>query len=443
MTYNHQDLALLGGQPITTQQEFPRDRTSVTEEVKRALLQTLISGSWSMFTSEEVAIFEEEFSAYTGAKHAVLVNSCTTAIHASLLASGITSHSRVAVPEYTYVGTCLPVAAVGASPVFIDIDSDTQSISPDALKAEFEKGPIDAVIQAHLFGKPGNINAIFELCKRYGATYIGDCAQLLGNKQLTSKISKEGVCCFSFGESKVLRIGEGGAVTTDSYEIAEKIRLARHEGELWLGHNRSRVEGWMPTPKNVINDLASVQIGLNYRPTAFIATLGRAKLKELDDVLSRTDDNASYLFKKLSHLSKLTLPNPKERIWWTYPLVINDTQIDRDVLLAALLAEGIPVGVHFPRLMSEHPILKSIGANSLDPFPNAEFFSENHLVLPIYPNLSSEHMELISTAICKVLECYTPDIKLEAQRYLATRQLSELCSGLFMFLEPSENGKRQ
>src|SRR5205807_4887759 len=111
---------------------------------------------------------------------------------------------------------CLPVICAGAKAIFIDIDLYTQSMSVDCLRREFEKRPIQAVIQPHLFGKATNAEAISALCTEYGATYISDCAQYLGNEKFNLPICQLGMSCFSFGDSKILRIGEGGAIVTNS-----------------------------------------------------------------------------------------------------------------------------------------------------------------------------------------------------------------------------------
>src|SRR5262249_16085859 len=153
-----------------------------------------------------------ELAFSVGAEHAVLLNSCTTSIHACLLALGVAPGDRVAVPAYTYVGTCLPAAAIGAQLLFVDIDPITQSMSAEALQRELDTNPARAVIQAHLFGGANGAQAVTSLCRDHCISYIADCAQLIGDLKATAKILADGPCCFSFGESKTLRIGEGGAV---------------------------------------------------------------------------------------------------------------------------------------------------------------------------------------------------------------------------------------
>lgn len=433
-------LALAGGLPIAPRNSFPLDRPDVSQEVRTAVLQTLNSACWSMFTSDEIELFEEEFATYVGAKYCILVNSCTTAIYAALLSCGIVPGDRVAVPGYTYVGTCLPVVAAGATPVFIDIDAQTQSMSVDMLRKELKKGSVAAVIQAHLFGRASEQEEIFNLCQEHGIAYISDCAQLLGSKEVTSHLVNLGPCCFSFGESKILRIGEGGAVATNSEVVAEKVRLVRHEGEAWLRHGKSRIAGFVPTPDDVIYNLASVGLGMNLRPSAMLASLGRAKLRELPGVLRQIRGNALLLLDHLSNVDTISLPSDINRTWWTFPIIV-DSNFSRDTVLAALLAEGIPAGVHFPRLINDHPVFGHNKEDSNKSFAGAFYFSSNHIVLPIYASLAEDHMRLIANGVQKVLMHHKHELfKLSsvAKDFLRDMPISELCSGMFMYLDSND-----
>lgn len=431
--------ALLGGQAVSSFASFPRDRVVVSERCVEAGQRSLREGAWSMFTSPEVAKFEAEFAHFVGAKHAVLVNSCTTAILASLMALGIGPGDHVALPAYTYIGSCMPVLALGARPVLIDIDPTTASMDLAALREALCVYPIRAVIHVHLFGLCINAVEVTELCRSHGAAYVADCAQFLGDRCATSLLVDSGPTCFSFGESKLLRLGEGGAVATNSDDLAERLRLARHEGEVWTRLQSSRLVGAKPTPDDILSGLASVQQGLNFRPLAIIAAIGRVMLEELPTRLSILATNAERLARSLSEHAEVILPLPSQRTWWTFPFCINPVHVERDVVLAAMLAEGVPVGIHFPRLVADHPIVKDCGAVIPSPTLGAMKFADSHLVLPIYEGLGSKHIDALSEALAKVLRnverLRLPESKSRARLLLATRSISELCDGLFIFLE--------
>jgi len=428
-------LALLGGKPLCSFEEFPRDRTFASNAVIKSVNATMMSGGMSMFTSAEVEKFEEEFSEFIGSKYTVLVNSCTCAILAALHSLNLRDNARIGVPAYTYIGTCLPILGIDAVPVFLDIDPITQSISPTALEEEIKNGPIDAVICAQLFGKCGEISELVNICKNNNISIIYDCAQFLGNSKYTHLLLNNGLCCFSFGDSKILRIGEGGAVSTNSLEMAERIRMFRHEGEMWINHRSSRISGWSPTVSDVLNGLATVQQGLNLRPLAISAAIGRVKLSELSHVLSVTESNAASLRQGLTSCSNLILPGDETKSWWTFPVVNIDERVRRDVLLAAFLAEGIPVGVHFPLLMPNHPVFKNhCISNKL--YQSANLFSENHFVLPIYQSLNQFHMKKIVDCVSKVVNELASLIDATdiAANYLSNNNISELNSGLYIFI---------
>jgi perosamine synthetase len=434
-------LALLGGQPVSRFALFPRDRATVSDEGVEASVRVLRSGALSMFTSPEIAAFEEEFAEFVQAKHVVMVNSCTTAILASLMAEGVGPDDYVAVPAYTYIGSCMPILALGARPLLVDIDLSTQSMNVTALRIALDTYRVRAVIHVHLFGLCTGADEVADLCREHGAAYVADCAQFLGDSSTTRRIAERGVACFSFGESKLLRLGEGGAVATNSSELAERIRLARHEGELWTRLRSSRLAGKRPTTDDIVNHLASVRQGLNFRPLATAAAIGRVMLKELPAQLRKSAENAALLSAALADHPELNLPGGS-RTWWTYPLRIAKHLPDRDLIFAALLAEGVPVGAHFPRLLINHPVVKELGASQHAKTPGAAEFAGSHLVLPIYPGLDKEHMRLLAAAFAKVLRCAdelsSRDARRRAQFVLKELPILELCDGLFVFLSDDD-----
>jgi perosamine synthetase len=419
---NKMKLSILGGRKVVSKNNsFLKDRASLRKTSIQHILSTFESGAWSMFTSTEVSDFEKKFAKYVGAKESVLVNSCTNAIYASILATKPKNNANILVPAYTYIGTCLPILASGCKAVFADIDETSQSISYEHFCKIIEKENIHAVIQPHLFGKVNFINAkkIIKLCKEKNIWYIADCAQFIGVKRITSYFSEHGLCCFSFGESKLLRIGEGGAVISNSKFLMESVRMVRHEGEKWKNNNNSRITNWQPSPHNIIYDLESTTVGLNFRPLSFVATLAKEQLKYLKEELYKTEHNSTFLLDHLSQFSFIKLPQRGNRIWWTFPIILEHKSFTRDEILAILLMEGIPAGVHFPKLIFNHDIFqKDLKIKELD-YPNSYKFSNCHIVLPIYPLLNTIHMKMIVSAFRKINEIMPrniPEIKQLAQK---------------------------
>ncbi len=203
------NLALFGGDKSIPHGHLAIDRASISAEGIEAVSSTLQAGKWSMFTSWEVSKFEVEFANYVGANHAVLVNSCTTAIYAALRVLGVSKGDLVGAPAYTYVGTCLPIVETGAEPIWIDISTTSQNIDPEALRIVLAHTKLSAVVFPLLFGSEHEALECAAICKALGVPIVFDCAQYLGNHAITARLVEFGPCCFSFGESKILRLGEG------------------------------------------------------------------------------------------------------------------------------------------------------------------------------------------------------------------------------------------
>jgi len=429
-------LALLGGHARVARGSVPNDFANVTVKGLDAVERTLRSGRWSMFTSPEVEEFEEEFANYVGADYVVMVNSCTTAILAALRASGVESADGVAVPAYTYVGSCLPLLEVGARPVWVDVSATTPNMDAAGLHAAVTSEDLTAVVIPLLFGSSLGIDEAVAACMDTRTSLIFDCAQFLGDRETTARLVEIGLCCFSFGESKLLRIGEGGAVATNSRELADRVRRFRHEGESWLNQDVSRLALDSIAPLDVLESLGSAQRGLNLRPLAYAASMGRAQLSELPSFLEMTYRNANEFDRAIG--SEVLIKKPHSRkIWWSYPCVLQEP-LERNTVLAALLAEGIPVGVHFPRLLPQHPVFGGDLSTSLaGRFPNATKFAERHLVFPIYPAIEPETARSIGELTRDVLQdtsLHSEAARSAGQKLLQDARLADLSSGLYMFL---------
>lgn len=431
--------ALMGGTPLLPQGTIPEDRPLLAEHASARVAEALRSRRWSMFTSPEIELFEREFAEFVGARHAVLVNSCTTAILASLYALGLGSGDIVAVPAFTYVGSAMPLAEIAAKACWLDVDPLTGNATPGELRNRARETDLRGTVLPFLFGFGGQAKELAATCQELRTAAVFDCAQFLGDREVTACLADAGPCCFSFGDSKILRIGEGGAVATNSDTVAERVRRFRHEGESWLREDVSRVSLSEVTPDHVLHGLASTQRGLNLRPLALAAVLGRVQLEALPQVLDVTARHARVYDDALADLEPVSTPASRS-VWWTYPCVLGD-DLNRETVLAALLAEGIPCGVHFPRLLPEHPALEGLGVpeTSVETLIGAARFARNHIVLPIYPSLDDRTMKVLSAAVRDVLtddRLVSPAADEAAADLLRRAHMRSLSSGLYMFLEP-------
>lgn len=431
--------AILGGTPIFQHGAIAEDSPLLSENASARVAAALTGGQWSMFTSPEVELFEREFADFVGARHAVLVNSCTTAILASLHAVGLGSSDIVAVPAFTYVGSAMPLKEISARVCWLDVEPLTGNVNSRELRRLARENDLQGAVLPLLFGYGGEAKELAATCQELDIAAVFDCAQFLGDREVTAHLVDAGPCCFSFGDSKLLRIGEGGAVATNSDEVAERVRRFRHEGESWLREDASRLSLSEVGPNDVLHGLASTHRGLNLRPLALAAALGRAQLEALPGILDITARHARVYDDALADLELATTPAPRS-VWWTYPLVVDESR-NRDTILAALLAEGIPCGVHFPRLLPEHPALDHISVPevAVDTLVGAMRFARSHLVLPIYPRLDDRMTSALSSAVRDVLtdeRLASSTADAAAAGFLQYARIRSLSSGLYMFLEP-------
>lgn len=428
------ELALFGAAPLFSPTYFPLDRVEASYTTLSSVSDVIKSGCLSMFTSSEVELFEREFAAYLGVKECVLVTSGTNALMACFSVLNFGGGARIAAPAFSYIGTCSPGALLGTNFIWLDCLENDPALDPQQLAERYAE--VDGVVLPMLFGDSGRYREIIEIVERQGIPIVFDCAQLMEEKGIISEIASHGPCCFSFGDSKILRVGEGGAIATNSSELAERIRLFRHQGEMWTIQRRSRVSLSEIAPYEVLGQLASTTKGINLRPTALTATFARGQLTDMPRLMKRSHSFACLYSNALSRAGTLTLPRATRVNWWSYPVVVKASKISRDVLVAALLAEGVPVGVHFPKLLPEQPLF---GANSEGNrlWPNAEYFSRNHFVLPLYPTLGERHINDIANCV-ETLASHASlkDRRADeaAKHVLSDRKLRELCSGLYMFL---------
>src|ERR687884_1701701 len=203
-------------------EEEKREVESVLEE--NALTTAARDGG------KRVRDFESQMRNYLKAKHVLAVNSGTAALHAALLAAGIQQGDEVLIPSFTFVATANAVVAAGGKPVFVDVKKDDYTIDVSDLKTKITKKS-RIVIPVHLYGHPSDIDEIRELAGKHSLDVIEDACQSLGSSYKKKQTGTFGILgCFSMYASKVLTAGEGGAISTDSDELADKIKMIRNHG---------------------------------------------------------------------------------------------------------------------------------------------------------------------------------------------------------------------
>lgn len=341
-----------------------------------AAVGRVLDSGWYLL-GEELERFEREFAAYCGTRHCVGVASGLSALELTLRAAGIGPGDEVIVPAYTWVATWLAVSATGATPVGVDV-LPSYNLDPEAVRAAV--GPrTAAIVPVHLRGEPADMDAIEEIAAAHGLFVLEDAAQAHGAEHRGRRAGSLGDAgAFSFYPAKNLgALGDGGAVTTDDAELAERLRLLRNYGM------RSRYE--------IEAD------GVNSRLDEIQAAALHEKLPLLDDWNRRRREHARAYAEACSGEERISLPPVSP---WASPVwhlfAINHP--DRDACREALAAAAIETLVHYPVLPHLSGSYPEQGWRR-GSFPVAEALSASTLSLPLYPQLREADRERVAAAV--------------------------------------------
>jgi len=343
----------------------------VDSDIKKAVEQVLDSGRY--IKGDNLRQFEREFADFCNTKFAVGVSSGTAAILLSLMALGIKKGDEVVVPSHTFIATASPVKFLGATPVYVDIDPVTYTIDPAKLESPITENT-KAIIPVHLYGHPANMDPIKELAKKHNLTLIEDSCQAHAAEYKGQKTGSIGdLAIFSFFPSKNMTVaGDGGMVTTNNEELAQKISMLRDHGR---------------TGKYIHE-----MLGLNLRLSEIPAAVGRQQLKHL----SEWTDSRRRVAKKYNTLLDGVVETPTEAQWakHVYHLYVVQTD-DRDGLSKHLNDHGVSTGIHYPVPVHKQPCMKVANVN----LPVTDACVDRILSLPMHPQLTDEQIEYVAEKV--------------------------------------------
>ncbi len=348
---------------------------SIKPEINAAIARVLDSCQFVL--GSEVAAFEQDFAAYSGTTECIALNSGTSALHLALLAANIGPGDEVITVPFTFVASVAAVLYAGAKPVLVDIDPSSFTIDPAAIEAAITSRT-KAIMPVHLYGQAANLDPIVEIARRHGLVVIEDAAQAHGAKYKGRPVGSIGdMACFSFYPGKNLgAYGEGGAVTTSNPEYARAIRMLRDWGQGRKYHHVLR--------------------GYNYRMEGFQGAILRVKLKHLD---KWTEARRAIVRQYSDLLVDCDIETPKEMAWGRHVYHVYTLRADdRDGLQAALTAEGIQTGIHYPVPVHLQPAYADLGYGP-GAFPHAEKAAKQVLSLPLYPELPSQAVAQVAEAV--------------------------------------------
>jgi dTDP-4-amino-4,6-dideoxygalactose transaminase len=392
-------LAVDGGVPVRAT-FLPFHQPSIDADDERAVLEALRSG-W-ITTGPKTKEFERRFAAYTGAAHCVAVNSCTAALHLALEAVGVGPGDEVITSPVTFASTANVIVHRGAQPVFVDVDADTLNIDPSAIEAAITPRT-KAVIPVDFAGQPCELDDIMTIARGRGLTVIEDAAHAVGAEFKGRRVgSVADLTAFSFYATKNITSGEGGALTTNRSEWAERVQIMALHGisrDAWKRYGTSGYAHW---------DILAP--GYKYNMFDLQGALVSSQLAKIDSFQRRRIALKARLDAGLRDVPEISFPverGSRGHAHHLYPIIVRVEALsaDRDTIMNAIQAENVGIGVHF-RAVHLHPYYEQTFGFRRGMFPRAEYYSDRTISLPLYPRMTDADADDVVAAVRKVIGRY-------------------------------------
>ena len=342
----------------------------------------------------EIEELENQIKNYVGTDYCAVLNSGTSALHATLLSYGIGTNDEVIIPSFSFISTANSIQFVNAIPKFSEIEEHTFGLDPNLIKSKISN-KTKAIMPMDYGGMSCQISELKKIAHDNDLILIEDAAEGLGSSVNGKKVgSISDSAIFSFCGNKVLTTGEGGAVVTDSKEIYEKIKLIS-------SHGRVDQKSYF----NNQNESQYIGLGYNWRMSSFTAGLGISQLGKLDKIIKMRQENAQFLSSHLSSIEELEVPKPPsnyEHIFQMYTVRLKNNTI-RNSLHDYLTKKKIFSKVYFSpiHLTDFYKSKYGYDKNSL---PLTEKISQEVLTLPLYPNMTNEEKTYLVESVKEFFE---------------------------------------
>jgi len=371
-------------------------RPQIGEDEIQEVIDTLKTG-W-ITTGPKSKLFEEKFKDYVGSKYAVAVSSCTAGLHLSLVAAGIGPGDEVITTPYTFAATGEVIIYVGAKPVFVDVERDSLNIDPTEIRKAIT-AKTKAIIPVHFAGLPCRMTEIMEIAREHNLVVIEDAAHALPAEYNGNKIGNVGhVTAFSFYATKNITTGEGGMVTTNDSEFAEKIRILSLHGLSRDAWKRYTTEGsWY---YEIINT------GYKYNMSDIQAAIGIHQLNKIDSFQQKREKYVQLYNDGFKDIPEIITPfqvkNTKHS-WHLYVIKLNLDLLDitRNEFIKELSDHNIGTSVHFIPLHLHPFYRKNFIFNG--GFPNSEYAYKRVISLPLFPGMNVEDVDYVISVVRRII----------------------------------------
>lgn len=370
--------------------KFPVSGPSITEK-EIAYVTDAVSNAWYENANSYNQRFEKAFAEYIDTKQAISLPSCTSAIHLSLLALGVGEGDEVIVPDVTWIASAAPISYVGATPVFVDIDSQTWCLSTEAFKSAIT-AKTRAVIVVDLYGNMPDMKAILAIAKENNISVIEDAAEAFGSILLGKKAGSFGhTGVFSFHGSKTMTTGEGGMLVTNDDEIHDRVLFLRDHGR---------------PPGDTL--FRNTEVAYKYKMSSLQAALGLAQVERAEELIAKKRDIFNWYSEQLADISSITLNHEifqgRNSFWMVTVLIDKVRGIDKFTLMGKLKKSGIDTRPFFSPLSSLEAYQKLPLVNEyINRNPVSYAISPYGINLPSGLNLTEDHVVKISKELCSVL----------------------------------------
>jgi dTDP-4-amino-4,6-dideoxygalactose transaminase len=380
----------------------PKDRflvfgaPAIEDAEIQEVVATLNSG-W-LGTGPKVAEFERRFAAYKEAPHAAAVNSCTAALHLSLLASGVGPGDEVITSALTFCATVNAIIHAGATPVLADVDPVTMNIDPHQVEKKVTPRT-RALLPVHFAGRPCGMDALMDIARRHRLKVIEDCAHAIETEYQGQKAGTFGdFGCFSFYVTKNIVTGEGGMVLAKREEDIARVKV--------LGLHGMSKDAWKRFGDEGYKHYQVVECGFKYNMMDLQAAIGIHQLERVESYWRRRSEIWEQYNRKLARLP-VRLPSDasgdSRHAYHLYTILIDEekTGISRDAFLDAMTAHNIGVGVHYLSI-PEHPYYRDRFGWKPEDFPQAQRIGRRTVSLPLSAKLTDEDVADVVSAVERI-----------------------------------------
>ena len=393
-----------------------------SDEEKKSALDCLENSDSSIFVGNTVSNFEQKLSKYLNVPYAIALPNCTLSIYTALQVLGIENGDEVIVPNLTHASSIYPILMSGGKIKVFDFEPNSYYYDLENIKKLITTNT-KFFLACYLYGMPLNIEEVKKICDENNITLIEDVAQAFGTKvngKYAGTFGKIG--CYSFNDTKMLRIGEGGAIVTSDKDIYEKVEHFRHVGEVFNSTKQSSVSSNTTYRDLLFNGLSNMGKGLNLRPSPITFSTGLKRIDHIDEYISERRKKLKIYFDQLSNLEgvhfikNFDINKVEEYGPIASWILLDNKYYDRNRVILGAMNMGIPVGSFNYNTISKNDYFNNFITNKGDDLINSQYVRDNSIFLPLYETLSLDDVDKISKTFAYVINNYCKDIEIFDER---------------------------